>query len=91
MNEGDTVDFLQDLSVMDQLINIYTTEDQGSMDDVFADVAIKNEMFPNGWKEFDGTIEKKAVLQKHGARLLLLLAYVMISNVLDDHSNEFQM
>lgn len=44
-----------------------------------------------GKKEVDNPEESDAGAGKHGARLLLLLAYMMASNVLDDDSIITQM
>ncbi len=82
---------------MDALIDLYTTEETGLIEDVFsAHVATKIRWFPKGWGDMDVEIDdmkmEVAELASHGARLLLLLlAYIMTKNVLDDKSNEFQM
>ena len=44
-----------------------------------------------GKKELDNLDESYGANGKYGARLLLLLAYMMMSNVLDDTSNNTQM
>jgi hypothetical protein len=77
---------------METLIELYVTEGEGSIDDVFSDIPLKNKKFPDGWKDVDNfMMDEQIVLKEHGARLLLLLAYVMITNVLDDKSNDTQM
>ncbi len=99
-NSKNDVNFDQDLEVMEKLIEKYVTT--GSLSKVFAD-AIPIDIHPllGDWIALDGveTIRRRGkkelyILEesddvdgKHGARLLLLLAYMMMSNVLDDESN----
>ena len=66
---------------------------------------IQKHPFLGGWADIDGVdIGKKRAKsevencdesdggqKKYGARLLLLLAYIMLSTVLDDNSNNTQM
>jgi hypothetical protein len=83
---------------METLIEKYISN--GSLSNVFG------KTFPTllgGWMEFDGaeSVKKRGKKDlddesdvadgKYGARLLMLLAYIMASNVLDDESNNTQM
>ena len=95
-NEKSTVDFSKDLKMMDLLISEYTTNDDGSMDNTFGRLlSVQNEYIDKGWETLDKYQSVKDVanssVKNHGAHLLLLLAYIMLSNVLDDKSNEIQM
>ena len=78
----------------------------GSMCNVFAKTfAIKKHPLLGDWKELEGVENNKKRPRKevnnvdesddadtkYGARLLLLLTYMMVSNVLDDNSNITQM
>jgi len=88
---------------MEKLIEKYVTA--GSYSDVFAKVfPVKNHPILGGWeglkelkiekeegKKGSEKIEDSDSAEKTGARLLLLLAYIMVSNVLDDNSHETQM
>jgi hypothetical protein len=90
------VNFEQDLAAMESLIKMYTSQQTGSVEDVFAaQLSLESRWFPKGWEDLDmDNDDSKAnvpQLQHHGARLLLLLAYIMTSNVSDDKSNEMQM
>ena len=83
---------------MEAVINAHTTAKTGSIEDVFsAQVAIKSKWYPQGWKDLDMDAANANMkvqtpdVQNHGARLLLLLAYIMTTNVLDDRSNDTQM
>jgi hypothetical protein len=103
-NNKTNVNFDQDLEVMEQLIEKYGSN--GSIYNVFAKTfPIKNHPLLGGWKKFEGSesskksskkdldsLDESAVADgKEGARLLLLLAYMMVSNVFDDESNNTQM
>ncbi len=99
-----SVNFDQDLQVMEKLIEKYITD--GSVTNVFAKMLpIKKNPLLGGWEELakSESAAKKGKKstenfedsdgdeRKKGARLLLLLAYIMVSNVLDDNSLETQM
>ena len=92
-NEKPTVDFSKDLLMMDLLISEYTTNDDGSMDNTFGRLlSVQNEYIDKGWETLDNVKDvANPSVKNHGAHLLLLLAYIMLSNVLDDKSNEIQM
>jgi hypothetical protein len=100
-NNTGTANFEEDLEVMEKIIDKQTTDSTGSIMDVFSgQLVIKNKLFPKGWKDMntemvelkgDKLKAEDAKLEKHGARLLLLFAYIMTTNVLDDRSNEQQM
>ena len=100
-NNRTDVDFNQDLEVMEKLIEKYVSN--GSICKVFAEAfPIDNHPLLGGWEELenddnskkrgrkddDNLDDKDGADGKHGARLLLLLAYMMVSNVLDDMSND---
>jgi hypothetical protein len=100
-NNTGIANFDEDLEVMEKIIDDHITESTGSIMDVFSGhLVIKNKLFPMGWKDMnsekvelkgDKLKAKDVKLEKHGARLLLLFAYIMTTNVLDDRSNEWQM
>jgi hypothetical protein len=91
--------------VMEKLIEKYVTN--GSLGNIFSEAfPIENHPLLGGWldledvesskkrgkKYLDDHEEESDVADgKYGARLLLLLAYMMVSNVLDDESNNTQM
>ena len=67
-------------------------------------LAFQNEFMPKGWESLDEDQKVKipaispdpagsrnTVIKNHGAHLLLLIAYIMLSNVLDDKLNDIQM
>ncbi|KAG9290170.1 hypothetical protein G9A89_021692, partial [Geosiphon pyriformis] len=91
------------LEVMEKLIKKYVSS--GSICKVFAEAfPIDNHPLLGGWVELEGVESSKKRGQKeldnldesdgadgkYGAWLLLLLAYMMVSNVLDDESNNSQ-
>ena len=101
-NNKNQVNFDQDLEVMEKLIEKYISN--GSLSNVFGETfPIHNHPLLGGWMELDGaeSVKKRGKKDlddesdvadgKYGARLLLLLAYMMASNVLDDESNNTQM
>jgi hypothetical protein len=101
-NNENQVNFDQDLEVMETLIEKYISN--GSLSNVFGKTfPVDNHQFLGGWMEFDGaeSVKKRGKKDldddsddadgKYGARLLMLLAYIMASNVLDDESNNTQM
>lgn len=103
-NKKEEVNFNQDLEVIEKLIEKYVED--GSISKVFAkSFPIRKHPFLGGWDDLDGVdIGKKRAKsevencdesdggqKKYGARLLLLLAYIMLSTVLDDNSNNTQM
>ena len=95
-NEKSTVDFTKDLKMMDLLISEYTTNDDGSMDNTFGRLLpVQKEYMDREWKTLDDYQNVKDVanssVKNHGAHLLLLLAYIMLTTVLDDESNNIQM
>jgi hypothetical protein len=66
------------------------------MDNTFGRlIDFENEYFANGWKTLDKYHNDKNdapfSVKNHGAHLLLLLSYIMLSTVLDDKSNDIQM
>ena len=78
----------------------------GSVCDVFANIfPVKKHPYLGGWEEFeslekgkkrgkkdmDESEQSDGEEKKLGGRLLLLLAYMMVSNVLDDDSIKTQM
>ena len=91
--------------MMNLLISEYTTNDDGSMHNTFdLLLAFQKEYIAKGWESLDEDQKVKyaaispnpagtriTVVKNHGAHLLLLLAYIMLSNVLDDKSNDIQM
>ena len=105
VNERSTVDFNQDFAMMNLLISEFTTNDDGSMYNTFGLLLdLQKEYIPNGWKSLDEdqkvkipaiapnrAVTRDTDVKNHGAHLLLLLAYIMLSNVLDDKSNDVQM
>ena len=87
---------------METLIKKYISN--GSLSNVFGETfPIDTHPLLGGWVELDGaeSVKKRGKKDlddesdvadgKYGARLLLLLAYMMASNVLDDESNNTQM
>jgi len=103
-NKKDEVNFNQDLEVIEKLIEKYVSD--GSISKVFEKTfPIRKHPFLGGWVEFSGLdiVKKKgkndvenfdksdAGEKKIGARLLMLLAYIMMSTVGDDNSNNTQM
>jgi hypothetical protein len=85
---------------MEKLIEKYVTN--GSLGNIFSEAfPVDNHPLLGGWQELeDVEITKKRGKKelveheesddadgKYGARLLLLLAYMMVSNVMDDESN----
>ena len=91
--------------MMNLLISEFTTNDDGSMNNTFSLLlSFQNNYIDKGWETLDKDQNVKNVaispntptyresdVKNHGAHLLLLLAYIMLSNVLDDNSNEIQM
>ena len=87
------------------LISEYTRNDDGSMNYTFGYfVSVQKDYFGKGWETLDEdqnvklaatppnpTVYRNSLVKNHGAHLLLLLTYIMLSNVLDDKSNETQM
>jgi hypothetical protein len=88
---------------MEKLIEKYVSD--GSYSKVFANIfPVKNHPILGGWeglkklkiakeeeKKGSEKIEDSDSAEKNGARLLLLLAYMMVSTVLDDDSHKTQM
>ena len=89
---------------MEKLIEKHVSGD-GSISNVFSKIfPVKNHPVLGGWeglkklksaksegKKGSEEIKDSDSEEKNGARLLLLLAYIMVSNVLDDDSNKTQM
>jgi hypothetical protein len=77
---------------MEVLMEEYAAKDSASIKDVFGiHVSMEDKWFAQtGWDAFDSS-QKSTTPDKDGARILLLLAYIMTTNVLDDTSNETQM
>jgi hypothetical protein len=87
------------------LISEYTRNDDGSMNNTFGYlVSVQKDYFGKGWETLDEdqnvklaptppntTAYRKSLVKNHGAHLLLLLTYIMLSNGIDDESNESQM
>ena len=101
-NNKTEVDFHQDLEVMENLIEKYVPN--GSLCKMFAEAfPIDNHPLLGGWPELEAfesskkrgkkelDNESNVADGKNGVRMLLLLAYMMISNVKDDTSNTTQM
>ena len=91
--------------MMNALISEYTRNDDGSMNNTFGYLlSVQDDYFVKCWETLDEdqnvklaptppntTAYRKSLVKSHGPHLLLLLAYIMLSNVLDDKSNETQM
>jgi hypothetical protein len=87
---------------MNQLIADFTKDDDGSMHNTFGDMlTFQTEYLEEGWITLDSDTKVKhpakpptfseTKIKNHGAQLLLLLTYLMMTNVLDDASNDVQM
>ena len=84
---------------MNELVAEYTKDDDGSMNNTFGDLLhCEKKYIPKGWETLDEApkagiqgVHSSSKVKNHGAHLLLLLAYIMVSNVLDDNSNDTQM
>jgi len=95
-NERPVIDFRKDFEMMNLLISEYTMDDNGSMDNIFGRLLpFENEYIAKGWETLDEHQKDKnhaaCSVKNHGAHLLLLLSYIMLSTVLDDKSNDIQM
>lgn len=92
----------QDFDVMEALVEKYIKEynrvydqNDGTLSDIFMDhLPINNIYFVNGWQDIDDVEndpdDKDGDKNMQGARLLLLLAYMMVSNVNKDGSTPTQ-
>lgn len=90
--------FAQDYEVIEALVNEYFPH--GCASTIFADhlPIIDNKFYKDGWVTMDSIeIKSRKVddlhepTDKEAGRLLLLLAYMMASNVKDDNSIKTQM
>lgn len=93
-------DHKQDFEVIEALIEKFGKN--GSMVQIFSKyINIENKHFGKGWEDLDAITcnnkndvdndEEEDDDAKEGSRLFLFLAYLMVSNVLQDHSIERQM